>query len=171
MLIKQDPVTGLWARSDGAILMPPGGNYKKFRWTFGSDDGHGYRKIQYRRKHYQVHILVSRAFHGLPPADKPCVDHLNRDRSDNRPCNLHWVDYKENADNQADVGKSVEAYGVRYCDDKKAYIKSYRVVHHAERMAYDNAYRAEKKAQGLVHRRGPDGKTRWLPRIRKGGGA
>lgn len=27
MQIKQDPVTGLWARSDGAVLLPPTSKY------------------------------------------------------------------------------------------------------------------------------------------------
>lgn len=45
-----------------------------------------------------VHILVARAF--VPnPKGKPCVDHINTDKRDNRACNLRWVTYLENQHN------------------------------------------------------------------------
>ena len=152
MQIKQDPITGLWCREDGAVLMPPscrGGMH--YRWTFGSRIPIGYLMIQYKGKRHLAHRLVCRTFNGLPPSDKPFVDHINRIRDDNRPSNLHWVDYKENEANKDSVAQSIEKYGVRCCDDPKA---------------YDKAKYAKMKAQGLVKRRGPDGKWGWYPRIR-----
>lgn len=157
MKIKQDPITGLWCREDGAVLMPPFPNIQRFThtWTFGSRQPNGYRAVQRNGKRHQVHRMICRAFNGLPPADKPFVDHINRIRDDNRPSNLHWVCAKENSDNAGSVDKSVEAYGARACEDRKAYMK-----------AYSAALRAEKKAQGLAKRKGPDGKFGWYPRIR-----
>lgn len=51
-----------------------------------------------KRKFYHVHRLVTEAF--LPnPNNKPCIDHINADRTDNRVENLRWVTHKENNDN------------------------------------------------------------------------
>jgi hypothetical protein len=54
----------------------------------------GDKKIRRR-----VHRLVLAAW--IPnPEEKPCVDHINRIRSDNRLENLRWVTHAENNENQ-----------------------------------------------------------------------
>lgn len=47
-------------------------------------------------KHLWFHILVCTAFHGPRPSPRHQVDHINRDRWDNRPENLRWVTPHEN---------------------------------------------------------------------------
>ena len=65
-----------------------------------------------------IHRLVAMAF--LPnPDNKPCIDHINTKRDDNRVENLRWVTYKENSNNpltlehlaEANIGYKNPAYG------------------------------------------------------------
>lgn len=56
---------------------------------------------QCRAKH--VSRLVAQAF-VLNPENKPEVDHINRDCSDNRASNLRWVTRSENIQNTRDKG-------------------------------------------------------------------
>lgn len=194
MKIKQDPVTKLWCRADGTVLRPPCHKFPHFRWAFGSPiDRHGHLAITHQRKLYLVHRLVARAF--LPnPDNLPTVDHLDRNPSNNSVDNLRWADMKTQTDNRQICEDSAAKYGVRCCEDKKAYSKSYNVVnreerkvysaayydahkaerkaygaahydaHREERKAYQNAYNAKMKAAGFVKRRCPDGKWRWIPK-------
>lgn len=96
--------------------------------TFGYDNGRGYKRIVIsltgKLVNLKVHRLIAMAF--LPnPKGLPEVDHINRNRTDNRPCNLRWCDRKINEDNKDSVDQSVAKYGVRYCEDKSSYYKAY----------------------------------------------
>lgn len=53
-----------------------------------------------------VHRIVA-ITHIPNPENKPCVDHINGDRSDNRVENLRWVTQKENCNNPITYEKLV----------------------------------------------------------------
>ena len=154
MQIKQDPVTRLWCREDGAILMPPCCKFPRFRWTFGYEQPSGYCVVGYRGKLRRVHQIICRAFNGLAPKGKPFVDHIDRCKTNNSQGNLHWVSAKENSDNADRIDQAFAKYGIRQCEDPQAYHK-----------AYDAVKYAKKKAQGLHFVKGPNGKYGWYPRI------
>ena len=65
-----------------------------------SNCSQGYPRLSYRKngeiKYIRVHRLVAELF-VENPENKPYVNHINCNRSDNRAINLEWVTPKENA--------------------------------------------------------------------------
>lgn len=61
---------------------------------------HGYRSVTQRsgdrRRSFRCARLVCAAFHGPPPTPAHHADHINRDRADDRPENLRWLEPAEN---------------------------------------------------------------------------
>lgn len=58
---------------------------------------HGYRRVSVDGDRYAAHRIVWKMVHGTDPET---IDHINRDRSDNRPSNLRSCTEHENALNR-----------------------------------------------------------------------
>lgn len=55
-------------------------------------------------KRFLVHRIVAQCF--IPnPENKPCIDHINTDRTDNRVENLRWVTHRDNQNNPVTKSK------------------------------------------------------------------
>jgi hypothetical protein len=181
MKIRLHKESGLWVREDGAVLMPPGGHFRKFRWTYGYKRKDGYMVVRYRGKDYKVHRLVAETF--IPNQEGySTVDHIDRNPSNNAVSNLRWADRKLQNNNRQVCEDCLAKYGVRYCEDKNAYQRAYRAANpefaererarcrdryaspeFAERKhAKNREWKAKQKALGKRNRRCPDGKRRLL---------
>ena len=67
----------------------------RFLWLKPIYDRDGYIQVSLKGKLKRMHRIVAKAF--IPnPDDKPCVDHINGIRDDNRIENLRWCTHKEN---------------------------------------------------------------------------
>lgn len=67
---------------------------------------HGYYEISLmkngKHKSHTVHRLVAGAF--IPnPENKPCIDHINTNRLDNKIENLRWCTHSENSNNPISI--------------------------------------------------------------------
>jgi len=88
--------SGLWVASDGEVFVPRSGS-RAAHYTYGTYDKKGYRVVKYKGKRYYIHRLVAEVY--IPNNGKPCIDHINTNRSDNRVENLRWCTYPENSNN------------------------------------------------------------------------
>jgi len=65
----------------------------------------GYNSVYVDGKWKMVHRLVAEAF--IPnPLNKPCVDHIDFNKDNNKISNLRWVTYEENNKFRYEAGRA-----------------------------------------------------------------
>ena len=76
-----------------------------------------------------LHRVIAKAF--IPnPENKPCIDHINTNRQDNRLTNLRWVTHTENMNNPLSKIKISEAgLGHRHTEETKRKMSQTRMGH------------------------------------------
>lgn len=79
-----------------------------------------YRRIAINNKIYYEHRLVWLYVHGTFPTH--CIDHINRNPSDNRICNLRLATQKQNLENQSLNRKNTSGFkGVSFMKTRNKY--------------------------------------------------
>jgi hypothetical protein len=101
-LFHYDPDTGLFTRRHGA----------RANKRVGGDCGQGYVRIGVDGFRYKAHRLAWLYVHGTFPPDDLQIDHINRNRSDNRIVNLRLVDALANAQNKEVAPRADQERGV-----------------------------------------------------------
>ena len=75
-------------------------------------DRYGYLYVTIKGKHYKVHRLVAMSFIENVN-NKPCIDHIDRNKLNNHYTNLRYVTSKENSNNIKTINYLKEI-GIRY---------------------------------------------------------
>ncbi len=73
------------------------------------------------KKTCKIHRLVAQAF--IPnPENKKCVDHINRDKTNNHIDNLRWATHSENGQNKGyQCNNKLGIKNIYYCKTKYTY--------------------------------------------------
>lgn len=137
--------SGVWVREDGCIYLPQSGKHPA-HWTFGYERKDGYLCVKINGKNYQVHRLVAECY--TPnKCNKSQVDHINRNKTDNRVENLRWATPSENSRNTFAHDRVDSRGGTHKYEGYKQFVR--------ER----NARKSKTHKKVLFQ----DGKQRWLP--------
>ena len=139
---------------EGLYQVSDQGRVKSFKWNKErflkpSMDKDGYLLVTLctggKPKTLKVHRLVCEAFHENPD-NKPQVNHINEDKTDNRACNLEWCTCKQNV-NHGSRNERVSKPVGQYSLDGKL-IKLWPSTMEAERQAGFNHGNISQVANG-----------------------
>lgn len=119
--VKIHPTLGLLVRTDGSVFIPDT-KFSHGHMTYGSKSQTGYMFLSRGNKTYLIHRIVAETF--IPnPDNLPQVDHINRDKTDNRVENLRWVSRSTNQRNTDKSDNTYSRLGIHTYDDPQEYNK------------------------------------------------
>ena len=144
--INYEPTTGFFAWFKAT-------RGRKSAIGVGSVDTGGYLRISVNGKRYLAHRLAWFYTHGVWPDQE--IDHINRDRLDNRLCNLREATVSQNRQNRPKMSRNTSGIkGVKYiavtgkwvanidCNGKKQWLGTYSTAE-AAGIAYSLASKAQ----------------------------
>lgn len=125
--------------SDTGIL------YRKNGRIAGFKDKKGYIKVSLKNKNYLAHRVAWACFYGQDPGSE--IDHINRNRSDNRICNLRLVDRSENMQNmRLDSLKRTSSMAGAHKDKRRDSSKFYSAIKVRGKKIYLGVFDTEQQA-------------------------
>ena len=108
-ILHYDPLTGVFTRIKPTRKCRVGS-------VAGSLSSHGYISIWVLKRHYSAHRLAWLYTYGTWPKDQ--IDHINRNRSDNRICNLRDVTNQQNLCNAGNFSTNTSGRKGVYWDKR-----------------------------------------------------
>ena len=118
--------------------------------TAGYSTQRGWLRVKVGGTHYRVHRIAWKMFYGEDPPEGLDIDHINRDKTDNRISNLRVVTRKDNVANSARV----------------LFKKPLEPLKTPEELAEIRRKAAKKNMKAIVVRL-PNGEERWYPSIKE----
>jgi hypothetical protein len=160
-LLDYDPGTGefRWKRSKGRASAG-----SLAGWRRGSS---GYLQIGINRQLYQAHRLAWLVMHGAMPTYPMEIDHINRDKSDNRIANLRVVSRAENTHNSGLQRNNTSGYtGVNWHRRHQKYVARIQANGKPKFLGYfataDAAHAAYLAAKAILHPTAPRDLIDWF---------
>ena len=117
--------------------------------SMGSYDKDGYLILKVKRKQFKAHRIVWLLFHGQFPTTE--IDHINRNRTDNRIENLRLATRKQQIENRTiEPNKETGVVGV-YIDKTNGLKKKYAFKHNGKTFRFgslEEAIKCRNKMKG-----------------------
>lgn len=133
-LLDYEPDTGLfrWKPREGSTREEKIFNSRFAGTIAGTINGHGYIQINISGRLHKAHRLAWFFVHGNCP---PLIDHINRDKTDNRLSNLREATKAQNAVNSGATSRSKTGVkGVCWSDKENKWVAYIRVDGRSKRI-------------------------------------
>ena len=128
--------------------------HRKERILKPRKDGHGYLRVNLsngrgNKKDSKIHRLVCEAFQ-KNPENKPCVNHIDENKTNNTASNLVWCTYKENNNHGTRTARMAKTQGkpVGQYTPNGELIKVWQSAREVERLLGFNQGSISKTARG-----------------------